>query len=202
MKKEFSFYEFVGILVPSTIFLFSVQLIIEIIYNKQIVDFGKIGESIIFFIICYGVGHLLQSLGNTLEDILWFIYGGKPTQWLFKKNRFGKSLFESPTNQRISIKVTEKFGDDILDYGRLAYNFIFQKGKTARVDIFNGNYSLFRGLAISFLLISGICGYFFNWEIMLLSLIPFILSIRRMIRFAKYYASEIFRTFYNMEELP
>lgn len=200
MKKEFSFYEFVGIIVPSAIFLYSSQLIIEFVYQKQIVDFGKIGETAIFVIVCYGFGHIMQSIGNILESILWFIYGGIPTKWLTKKNRFGNTLFDNPLNQTILEKVKQKFGDGITDYGRLTYNFIFLKEKTGRVDIFNGNYSLFRGLAIASLLITVMCCCFFNWQVTTIAIVPFILSVMRMIRFAKYYATETFRTFYNLGE--
>lgn len=199
MKKEFSFYEFVGIIVPSVIFLYTAQLIIEFTYQKQIVDFGKIGETTIFIIVCYGFGHILQSFGNIFENGLWFIYGGMPTKWLCKKNRFGSTLFDNSLNQKILDKAKLKFGDGITDYGSLSYNLIFLKEKTARIDIFNGNYSLFRGLSVSFLLISIMCGYFFSWQITAFVTIPFLLSVARMIRFAKYYATETFRTFYNIE---
>jgi hypothetical protein len=200
MKKEYSFYEFVGILVPAVILLYGGQLIYEHVHQKQIVDFSKVGEAAIFVVVCYGVGHLIQALGNIFESILWFIYGGMPTNWLMKKNRFGKFLFEDAQNQKISDKVKQKYGEGIRDYGRLTYNFIFQKEKTARVDIFNGNYSLFRGLAVSFLILSITCGYYFDWKMTLLSTVPFILSVMRMIRFAKYYATETFRTFFNLTE--
>lgn len=199
MKKEFSFYEFVGIIVPSVIFLYTAQLIIDFAYQKQMVDFGKIGETTIFIIVCYGFGHILQSLGNIFENILWFIYGGMPSKWLNKKNTFGNTLFENPLNQKILEKAKLKFGEGIADYGTLSYNLIFLKEKTARIDIFNGNYSLFRGLSVSFLLITIMCGYFFNWQITALVTIPFFLSVARMVRFAKYYATDTFRTFYNIE---
>lgn len=198
MKKEFSFYEFVGIIVPSAIFLYSAQLIIEFAYQKQIVDFGKIGETAIFIIVCYGVGHILQSLGNVFESIVWFIYGGMPTKWLTTKNRLGNYLFDNSLNDKIRDKVKLQFGDGITDYGHLTYNFVFLKDKTARIDIFNGNYSLLRGLSVSFLLITILCGFYFNWQTTAFSTIPFFLSIMRMIRFAKYYATETFRTFYNL----
>jgi hypothetical protein len=200
MKKDFSFYEFVGILVPSVILLYSIHLIVSIVYTKQYVDFGKVGDTVIFTIICYGVGHIIQSLGNLFESLIWTIYGGMPSLWINKKNRFGQTLFDDILNQKILEKLNQRFGDDLKDYGRLTYNLLFQNNKTSRIDIFNGNYSLFRGLAISFLLISIMCGYYFNWTITLLSLIPFVLALLRMIRFAKYYATETYRTFYNMKE--
>ncbi len=200
MKKDFSFYEFVGIIVPSTILLYGIQVIFEFVYQKQLVDFSKIGETAIFIVICYGVGHILQSLGNICERIVWYIFGGMPTNWLTKKNRFGKTLFDNPLNQRIEDKVKLKFGAGINDYGRLTYNFIFQKEKTARIDIFNGNYSLFRGLSISFLLMMVTCLYFFDWKIFLVMTVPFALSVKRMIRFAKYYATETYSTFFNLAD--
>ncbi len=200
MKREFSFYEIVGILVPAAILLYGGQLIYEHVQQKQIVDLSKLGETAIFLIVCYGVGHILQSLGNFFENILWFIYGGMPTSWLTNKNRFGYFLFEDVQNLKISDKVKQKYGEGIKDYGRLVYNFIFQKEKTARIDIFNGNYSLFRGLAISFLLLSIICGCYLEWKLTIISAVLSVLSVMRMIRFAKYYAKETFSTFYNLEE--
>jgi hypothetical protein len=200
MKKEFSFYEFVGIIVPSVILLYSTQLIVEFTFHRQIVDFAKIGETAIFVVVSYGVGHIIQSLGNIFENFVWFIYGGMPSKWLTNKNRFRRYLFDSPLNEKISEKIKNKFGEGIEDYGRLTYNTIFLKEKTGRIDIFNGNYSLFRGLSISFLLIVFMCCYFFNWYITVLAILPFLLSVKRMIRFAKYYATEIFSTFYNLNE--
>lgn len=200
MKREFSFYEFVAILVPSTILLYASQVIIELVYQKQIVDFGKLGETGIFIVVCYGVGHIIQSLGNFFESIIWFAYGGMPTKWLTHKNRFNKYLFEQSLNQKVVEKVKSKFGDDVEDYGRLTYNLLFQKDKTKRIDIFNGNYSLFRGLAVSFLIITALCLYYFTWAFSLITFVPFILATVRMIRFAKYYATETFRTFYNLSD--
>lgn len=198
MKKEFSFYEFVALIVPSCVLLFGGYLLLKFYKQFEIIDFSKLGETIIFIIVCYGVGHLIQSLGNLFEKLIWFVYGGMPTMWLSKPNRFKKTLFEQQLNQDILQKVQSKFGNKYNDYGRLTYNLIFQAEKTGRIDIFNGNYSLFRGLSVSFILLAGMVCYYSNWQYSLLSFIPFVLLTRRMIRFGKYYATEIFLTFYNL----
>lgn len=198
MKKDFSFYEFVGLVVPACIFLFGGYLILKFYKQIQIVDFSKLGETVIFIIVCYGVGHIIQSLGNLFEKLIWFIYGGMPTKWLSTPNHFKKTLFEQSLNQDILQKVQSKFGTKQKDYGRLTYNVLYQSGKTGRIDIFNGNYSLFRGLTISFLLLAGIVCYYSDWQHSLISFIPMLLLTRRMIRFAKYYATETFMTFYNL----
>jgi hypothetical protein len=198
MKKELSFYEFVGILVPGCTFLYGLNLVLRMAGKEPFVDFDKIGEAIVFLVVCYGIGHFVQALGNIYEWIIWKVYGGMPTQWLKKKNSFGKHLFSQPFNQRVLEKVEQKFGTDSKEMGRLAFNNIFLAGKSARIDIFNGNYSLFRGLSVCFLLLALACTYYFNWWQSLLSFVPLFFLTRRMIRFAKYYATELYRTTYNM----
>ncbi len=197
MKKEFSFYEFTSIIVPSVILLFSLNAIFEHVEKKVIVDFGKIGETVIFMIIAYGVGHIIQSLGNIYEKAIWTFYIGMPTKWLTNKNRFGKNLFEEKLNQTIIIKVKEKYAEECNDYGQLVYNKLYLDGKTNRIDIFLGNYGLYRGLSITFFILFLLSFYYYNWQITIVMFLVFILITRRMIRFAIYYAKEVYKTFYN-----
>jgi hypothetical protein len=196
MKREFSFYEFVALLVPSCILIVGISLLLNFYGKITLVDFNSIGETMVFLIVCYGIGHIVQSIGNLFEKVIWWIYGGMPTKWLANGSRFGEKLFKDPLNQDIIQKLSGKYGNQD-DFGRLTYNFLFQSNKCARIDIFNGNYSLFRGLAVVFLMLALMVCYYANWKWSLLSFIPFLLLTRRMIRFAKYYASETFITFYN-----
>ena len=198
MKKEFSFYEFVALIVPASILLFGAYLILKFYKRIELIDFSSLGETLIFIIVCYGVGHLIQAIGNLFEKLIWFVYGGMPTKWLSNPNRFKKVLFEPQLNQDILQKVQSKFGAKYDDYGKLTYNLLFQAGKTARIDIFNGSYSLFRGLSVSFILLTGMVCYYSNWQYSSFAFMGFVLLTRRMIRFGHYYATEIFITFYNM----
>ena len=196
MKKELSFYEFVGVLIPSVILLFFAEMLFEYAYEFQVIDFSKVGETVIFLIVAYGVGHILHSLGNFLEWLLWKIYGGMPTNWLTKKTRFGQKLFDDFETKKILEKIYSEIGESAeKDYGRLIYTKLFSKGLTSRIDIFNANYSLFRGLTVAFILLGILSTSLLYWEY---SLIPFfiaILSLARMIRFAKLYATETYRTY-------
>jgi hypothetical protein len=200
MKKDFSFYEFVGILMPGCIFLFGVNFILLRNTANQLFDVAKIGETIIFLAVSYATGHFIQAFGNILEKGIWWVYGGMPTEWLLTPNRFKKRLFANPLNQQICDKVVAKYGNGIKHVGMLVYNHIFLAGKNSRIDIFTGNYSLFRGLSVASLILGtiAIIHYDLNWWKGLLILSPAILMMRRMIRFAIHYAKEIFRTFYNL----
>jgi hypothetical protein len=201
MKREFSFYEFVGILVPSTLLLFFTNSILEFAFKASLFDFAKIGDSFIFIIVAYGVGHILHSFGNLLETVLWKILNGIPTNWLTQKPRFFSPLFDEDDTSKIKEKLWQKFGkSENKDYGRLVYSWLFNKNITARIDIFNGNYSLFRGLSVCFILLAILSGVLISWQVALVCSILALLSLARMIRFAQYYAREIYRTFLTYEE--
>ena len=162
----------------------------------------SIGESISFLIVAYAFGHVLQGIGNFYESVLWKkIYKGMPTQWVTKDARFKSKLFEDEEfNNKLKKKLYEKFGEvKNKDYGRDAYKVIEIAGKSQRADIFNGNYSLFRGLVVAFAGISIVTAYLFKWPIMLFPLTCLIISHIRMIRFAKYYASDVLRTFFYLK---
>jgi len=202
MKKEFSFYEFVGILVPGATLLFFIELIIEVDFEKAIIDFSKIGESFVFLVIAYGMGHILQALGNVYESMFWKIIGGMPTQWLTKGNRFRINLFDLEQTEKIKTKIFQQFGEKSgKDYGRDVYNWLSLKEKVTekRIDIFNANYSLLRGLTVTFYLLSLIVLFFIGWKLILIPFILGFLSNYRMFRFAKLYAEEIFRSYLNRE---
>ena len=119
-----------------------------------------------------------------------------------EKNRFGNELFGKDQKGKLILKIIHQFGKiSFKDYGRYVYNWLSLKDKTTkkRIDVFNANYSLFRGLTVTFYLLSIITISFFNWEI---TLIPFTLgalSNYRMFRFAKLYSIELFITFLNVK---
>lgn len=196
MKKELSLYEFAGVLIPSVILLFFTELLIEHSYHLKIIDFSKLGESIIFLAVAYGIGHVLHSIGNLLESALWKILGGMPTNWLTRKPKFKQKLFDEHDIKKIIEKIYKNFGEsEGKDYGQLVYADLFAKNMTGRIDIFNANYSMFRGLTVSFAILGISALRLLDWRF---ALIPFVLSglsFYRMVLFAKLYAKEIYRTY-------
>ncbi len=200
MKREFSFYEFVGILVPSVTLLCALVLMYHRVYGKAIVLFSSIGESVVFLIVAYGLGHIIQAIGNYFEKALWHFTDGMPTAWLTDSKR-QKRLFGAEQATSILERVHSVFGISKKDFGSDVYNWLSIKAKVTekRIDVFGGNYAMFRGLSIAFYLIS-IALLFFNslvcfiWLPVLLGLI----STLRMYHFGVLYAKEVYRTFQNL----
>jgi len=196
MNKNFSFYEFTGIITPSVILLYFLDLLLKKCYSEPLFDFSKLGESVVFFIIAYGLGQVLHSIGNLLENAIWLVFNGKPTNWLTKAPRFSLKLFDAGETKKIIDKLHQEFGKvEGKDYGMLAYSKVYSQGKSERIDIFNGNYSMFRGLSVSFMILAiGMLWLCLGWW----AFWPFVFSIMalsRMIRFGKYYAKEVFRMY-------
>lgn len=200
MKKEFSLYEFAGILVPSVTVLFFLNYLLVKEYNTALFDLTKIGESLVFIIIAYGLGHVMHSFGNIYEKVVWFLFKGMPTNWITKKPRFWQKLFENDDLVNIKRKLFDTFDEvEGKDYGRNTYSLLSQKQLTGRVDIFNANYSLFRALTVGFLILFVAALILKQYEFSIISGVIYFLSHLRMVRFAKLYAREIFRQFLVME---
>jgi hypothetical protein len=181
--------------------LFFTNTILQFALRIPLFDFSKLGDSVVFIVISYGVGHILHSLGNLLETVLWKLFNGIPTQWLTKKPNFGQTLFDEHDTDKIKAKVFLKFGEvKEKDYGRLVYTWLFNKNLTARIDIFNGNYSLFRGLTTCFLILTVLTAQFISWQVTPIPLSLALLSLFRMIRFAKYSAREVYWVFLTYED--
>lgn len=201
MKKDLSYYEFVALVIPSVVLLFSINYILTLRGSGTLFDFSKIGESIIFLCFSYALGHIVQGVGNYLERIIWKYYGGMPTKWLLKANRFQKRLLDSNITDKVKVKINADYAEinEDMDYGLLIYNKLFQKKLTERIDVFNGNYSLLRGLSVTFITLSVYLFTSYDYKLGLICLGCFFISLNRMIRFGEYYAKEIYRAYINQE---
>lgn len=200
MKRDFSFYEFAGILVPGVVCVFVINLIAEVVYARQMLDYSTLGETVIAVVLAYAAGHILHALGNLYEQIFWWALGGMPTYWINQKNSFGNFLLPEETRQMVLQKLHHQFHVHTEhDYGVDVYGFLSSKpGVTEkRIDIFSANYSLFRGLTITFYLVGLIALVYLSSKIAIVLLGCGFLANFRMVRFSKLYAKEIFRTYLN-----
>jgi hypothetical protein len=207
--KEFNYYEFIGVLILGAILLYGISLIFTNIGPVLFIPNLSIGGFGLFFVLSFAFGHLVHALGNGLEYIWWKIFGGMPTDWIRtgKFDFLGKKIRETielrvrnhirmPNFAFKKINPTE--WNSIV--GRI-YAAVEGKGKGRRVDIFNNNYSLFRGMATTFLCLAGItvANSPKNWLWALGYLIASLVAIYRMNRFGKYYAREVFIQFLEIK---
>ncbi len=195
IKPQFNSYEYIGIISPGSILCLGLIMIWpeakEIFFN----DNFTVGELGLFIIISYVMGHLLQSVGNIIEKILWWFFEGMPTDWVLKKNQTlispqQKKILETKIKHNLSNMNKTSWYPII----REMYIDIEKADRTSRIDSFNRNYGLLRGMASGFFMLSILIPIHSleNWTISILILgLGFFPAILRMYRFGKLYGREI-----------
>ena len=206
--KTFDYYEFAGVLCPGVVVLYSMSMIfpwISPIVHDQSISVGSLG---LFVVLSYVAGHLVQALGNLLEPLLWRFFGGTPTDWVRtrrhtlltdQQNAVVEERIKTQTGMPLSSTTQNEWRSTV----RSIYAAVANSGHASRIDVFNGNYGLFRGLATAFLLsaFSILARPTFRWSAFVFLLACALLAIYRLRRFGIHYARELFVQFLQLKEL-
>jgi len=209
--KKFDFYEFAGVLAPGAIVLYGAAQIypaLGLLAKNKEISFGEFG---LLLILAYVVGHLIQSFGNLLEWIWWKCADGWPSDWVRTRKRgiIATAQWEVlPTRIRDGLQI--KCPDDVSTLSadewkpitRQVYAAVRKAGRADRVDIFNGNYGMFRGVAaglIVILMVALMSVKTDRWKLYGALLVMALLALIRMHRFGVHYARELFVQFLDMQ---
>ena len=205
--RNLDFYEFAGIVVPGAVTLFLLWLLFPWIWptalGKDSLSAGGFG---VFVVVGYGAGHLVQGLGNLLESAYWRLQRGMPTDWL---RRSTQNLISDEQvgrlQQQMHVLFGYQFDKGISDLTKREWSSITRQiyatvqgaGRAQRIDIFNGNYGMLRGLATSLLisLVALPASHIKSWPLALAMAGALTLSVIRMHRFGTHYARELFIQF-------
>lgn len=213
MKKDFSFYEFVGVIAPGTVVLLVLLYVFpDAVSNAYLKDFS-ISKFGIFIIVAYVAGHLIQSVGNVVERVWWYFFGGMPTTWVIRKGNcpFLSDEQHASILPRVSsiLKLPTKYAlqeysaQDWFSVARQIYAAVKTANAAERVDIFNGNYGFFRGIAASLILaiiLVLVKARFTEPSLLAIFCITFAMAIARMHLFGKHYARELYIQFLQLQK--
>lgn len=210
--KQFDFYEFTGILTPGVILLYAVSLKFPAVtpfMSSQQLSVGDLG---LFIVLAYVAGHLVQSLGNLVEWIFWKPFGGMPSNWVVAGRTPG---YLNPQQvEALPAKVAEilkwNLGKALSEMvekewkpvvGSI-YAAVQAAGRSGRVDVFNGNYGMLRGVGSALLMAAVLCVVGkgdAHWGAAGAVAALTALALVRMFRFGRYYARELFIQFLQLE---
>jgi hypothetical protein len=211
MKKDFSFYEFTGVIVPGSTLLLGMAANSDPL--RQFLANEKFGAAHLglFVVASYIIGHLVQGIGNVLENC-WWVGRGMPTNWIRREK---VPFLNDGQIKRLREVLTALLGHDPGDLKKLdiratrnitgqLYAKLEKEGRVARIEIFNGNYGLFRGIAASLLVVTGttIAKHGFWTHTTLITSAILVVALLRMNRFGVHYASELYRQALNLVEQP
>ena len=147
--KNVDFYEFVALVIPGSVFLVGFGYLFDTRQFHDLLAPQTFGNLSIHLLLAYVIGHLLQAIGNWIEAVYWRPWRGMPTDWPISRN--GTSQSTRARSSLVKFCGYDKLDDAVdLDTWRglvaQARSTIYAAGRSGRLQFFNGNYGMFRGL--------------------------------------------------------
>lgn len=208
--KQFDYYEIVGVITPGAVILFGAAAVYWTDKLQSLAKDLSAGALGVFIILAYAAGSLAQGFGSIVEHLWWFGFGGQPTDWV--RNGKGR-LFAPSQREKLIEKLKDDFGmiqgeDGSIDEAewttavRRARSAVFAKGMQGRIQIFNSNYGMCRGLVAAFVILSiaTLCAHGTeSWPIAVTCVAFACVALYRMHRFGRHYATELLTQYLNLE---
>lgn len=204
--KKLSFYEQVGIVIPGAVVLFGLLFYfppLVAILAKDGISVGGLG---VFVLVAYAAGHLVAGIGNVIESALWWFFGGMPSDWVVKP---APNILAEPQINRLLGHVRSRLGLELetviglerrswWPISRQLYADVMKHGKPQRIDIFNGNYGLNRGLSAATAALCAVAFFEKDWWAALGLLVASAIYLFRAYRFGIHYARELYNQFLTL----
>jgi hypothetical protein len=207
LNRTFDFYEYAGFIIPGAALTLGLLLFFpegRALFTKDGVTFGELG---LFVVVAYAAGQLVQSIGNFVEWLWWKPWGGLPSKRVLaghyltaeQRKRLIAALMIDPINRDLATANKAEYGGIV----REVYAIVSGAGKAARVDTFNGNYGLLRGLAAAFLALIAVAVVLGEGlHVIAVLVILLLLAVQRMHRFAVHYATELYTQYLLLSNDP
>ena len=211
--KEFNLYDILGVLAPGAVVTVGVMTIFPDTIQVLAKDNLSAGDLGFVILISYVIGNLVAGLGNFLENGYWKLRGGWPNDRAHQSDgkilgaREIAALQEKLRNQRLIGPAEILTGLESRDWraiSRRVYVGLAARGASRRIDIFNAQYGMNRGIAAGFVVLIGLLLFQTGiscWRIQIVLAVCTALAFYRMERFARYYTAELFRC-YLADEAP
>jgi hypothetical protein len=200
--NKLTFYEQVGIVIPGSVLMAGLLFYFPALNALVAKDGVTLGQFGIFLLLSYAAGHFIAALGNVLESILWRLFGGMPSDWITKQQ---SPLLSAQQIAALETKIASRFGMNVtlpgLDHkvwwplSRQVYADVGKNGKVDRIDTFNGNYGLNRGLSAACIALAIIAATQAQWHVVIGFVALAIVFAYRAYRFGVHYARELYLQF-------
>ena len=156
-SKAFDAYEVIGVITPGTV----VALLLALEWPELRALLGddslSVGDFGLFLVMAFVLGHLVQVLGNLIEEAIAATIG-MPTTWVRKADQ---SLVSDGQRAALIAKLEAMEGHtvDPAKTKRKPWRNMMMRGysrvravqRSSRIDAFNRTYGLFRGLSAAFI---------------------------------------------------
>ncbi len=212
--KDWDFYQIAGVIAPGMVLVVGGSILFFPAYYNGLLAVANVslGSFGVGLILAYVAGQLLQAIGNGVEAVWWRLWGGMPTDWI----RTSKHEIVAPAQRElVQSRVRDIINDSSFTLShatnkhwhvitRQIYAAVAAANRSARVDIFNGNYGLCRGIAAALLLLlaGSTVVHWREWKIEVVLALLMTLAVYRMHRFGVRYGRELFVQYLQLSTIP
>ena len=197
--KLFDAYETAALVVPGASVLLGIALVSPEMIPKAAATEVSLGALGLFAIASFCAGHIIQAPANAIEELGWRRWG-RPTE---RMRNQGCGLADAQI-ARIPARLSEALSMDI-EPGADAKQwravtaqiatYLSASGRSARLDKFNSNYGLFRGLTVALAIVTIVAVLKHEWINAGGAMVFCWASRYRMKRFSGHYARELWLSF-------
>lgn len=202
-------YEFIAVIIPGALPTFAASLLVPEIANVLSTEGVELGEFGIFLIVSFVVGHVVQWIGNLIENAEDHLGVGKRDLPFAKKRPIPEdqwARFEKCVSQ-VTGEADRKVGrDNYSTVIREVYSHLQAAQKTQRIDVFNPTYGLCRGMVAGALLTTFLIlllgtsdTYHYAGLVFAVLAVPLYVRMRR---FSRLYMTEIVSQFLALRSEP
>jgi hypothetical protein len=205
--KPFTLYDVLGVLAPGTVLVVGIVTLYPGtvgLFTRSDFTAGSFG---LIVLVSYVAGNLVAALGNFLEVPYWWLARGRHTEKArstkagilssFQLLQLQSKLHETgmlPPDRNLDQLAPE----DWFGLTRQIHSYIDVRKLTERVELFNAQFGMNRGIAAGFLALAGMVFLhqgWSGWRIATLLGVAAVLAFYRMHRFSRHYAQALFRQF-------
>lgn len=154
--NSFDAYEYVGVIIPGALpTLASILLFPELtsLINTEGVALGEFG---IFIMVCFVIGHVVQMVGGLVDRAQDILGIGKADLAINNKDEWFGELQWSRFTEMASGAHSSINRDNYDQVVRSVYAIVRAEGRADRVDAFNRNFGMCRGLVAGSLVTIGL----------------------------------------------
>jgi hypothetical protein len=198
-QSTFTRYEMVGVIIPGASLLLGLWWLFPgSVHGLEWKDIS-LGGLGIFVVASFCAGHVLQAPANIVMDAVWR-FTGRPTERMRSR---GVGLADSqvakiPPQVESVLGLTVKEDADESQWRGVVAQIagtVASQGRDARMESFNGNYGLFRGLTSALIVLCVAALIEHRCTFGAAAAVGAICTAFRMQRFSRYYAREMWVQF-------
>lgn len=206
--NRITYYDFVGVLGPGALLITGLLLLVGELEVAALVEDISIGGFGLSLVVGYVAGQIVQAVGLVIQALYWRAWGGLPTDWV--RSRGHRLLSPEQVRSmelRLPILLHLPQSRPISGFERWEWGAITRQiaaavrsaGQGGRVDVFNANYGLARGVAVVLISLAGITAAASeaHWMPIVLGVLA-VLMVVRMHAFGVNYARELYAQFLQM----